>query len=239
MRNYYVRFWCLFPVFLFVSFLAGCDVENVEYEDDDTYALFDRPGMAPTNAEIQTALGIIAAGVPVNAIPGAYATLMDFLEVTVPSGDISPATFTVAEISNLVNGTGVNFCGLNMQFVITEILKAAIAESKKPGFDPEDPENSSLLAVVESLRNLGILNVAQINTNVLLSHGDLLLLITSIYQSSTPDPAINRWAVLIHAVLDDNSCTVAGIALPSLEVFILSATGITVSAPHQGAIFVL
>ena len=239
MRNYCMRFWYLFLVFLFASLLAGCDVENVEYEDDDTYALFDRPGMAPSNSEVQEALDIIAAGGPIGSIPGAYATLMAFLEVTLD--EVSLTTFTVEEISDILGGAGVDFCRLNIEFIVIKILKAAIEESQKPDFDSEAPENSSLLGVVESLDNLGISDADQIDGDTILTCGDYLLLVTSIHQSlseglsESTGALINRWAVIVDDILSDNYCA-SGMILPSLEELISSTTCSALSMPHQGEI---
>ena len=108
MRDRCVSFWCLLLVVLFTSLFAGCDVEYLEYEDDDTYALFDRPGMAPTAAQVQEAVAIIAAGAPVNDIPGAYSILMDLLDVTVDSDDISPFVLAMADPNQYISLYGLD-----------------------------------------------------------------------------------------------------------------------------------
>ena len=219
------------------SLLAGCDVEYLEYEDDDTYALFDRPDMAPaTPAEVNWALGVIAAGGPTGNIPVAYSLILDFIGVTIAPEDISLATFTVEEVGDKLEEAGMQFAEIVPAHKVIELLQAAIREYKKPGFAPEDPRNATLAALVSSLASRGVTNAAQVNGDTELSHGDFLLLVVSIYQSHNPDPTVNTFAILINEVLEDNGIPIAEKGLPDLETFMRVSTGVQTSAPHQGVI---
>jgi len=107
MRNHSVKSWSFLSVALFASILVGCDTEPLEYEDDDTYALFDRPAMAPTPEELSRALRTIAANYPMGDVPWAYSIVLDFLGVVVDPDQISSAKFTVQEIGAMLENVGV------------------------------------------------------------------------------------------------------------------------------------
>lgn len=209
MKDYSLKFWGFLCVFLFASLLVGCDVEKLEYEDDDTYALFDRPAMSPaTPEEIARALDIIAAGEPLDDIPWAYSIILNFLEVTVDPDDISNAVFTVQEMDDILDNAGLarDPASPDSSFV-DEVLKVAIARFNTPGFDPQDPpKNAVLAALVLSLKSGSmerpeITSPDQVTGDTLLTHGDVLLLLVSIYQSVMTEQWENLLAEIVHDVL--------------------------------------
>ncbi len=241
MKNYSAKFWCFLCVFMLASLLVGCDVEKLEYEDDDTYALFDRPVMSPaTPEEIGRALDIIATGEPLDDIPWAYSIILDSLLVTVDPEQISYAVFTVQEVADMLSNFGVVLAPWlpHKDFVI-EVLKIAMDKSNEPGFDPQNPpKNAALAALTNSLKSGSLdrpktTDSNQITGDTLLTHGDVLLLLVSMYQSYIVGPEVNELANIIGEILRDNGIHIEEY-LPDLESFIWDTTGTEVSAPHQG-----
>ena len=243
MRDYIAKFWGFLFVLLFVSLFVGCDVEYLEYEDDDTYALFDRPGMAPaTTLELAEALTIIDAGGTFSRIPWAYKIIADTILVassppegywTVVQEDISFAPFTIAEITTILEELDeiLEYFEVSLpEDVVICMLRRAITEFNKPDFDVTARENAAIVAVVYSLENLGTTSADEVDRNTKLSHGDFLLLAISIHQSQDP-PAVNRLAALVKDCL-------GGISLnfPGVEPFVEPFTEVDLLGPHQGVL---
>ena len=235
MKNCSVRFWSFLFVILFASLLVGCNSELLDYENGDTYALFDRPAMAPpTPAELDHALQIITFNYPMDEVSWAYSTILEFLGVTVEPDAISNATFTVQEIGDMLSDIGVELAPwLPHAGLVDDVLSTAITRYNTPGFDSQSPENVALAALASSLENDEITDPGQINENTQLSHGDLLILLVCIHLSPTADPDENALASVANGILESNNISIAE-DLPDLETFVEETTGTEVSVPHQG-----
>lgn len=226
MRSYSVRFWSFLSVLLFASLLVGCDIDRSQHE-------VDRPAMAPTPEQLSLALRIIAADDPIAEVPWAYSIVLDLLGVIVSPRDISAATYTVGEIGTILADAGVELAAwLPQTQFVSEVLSAAVATSNTPGFDPDTPENAALAALASSLENRGVTDPGQVNDSTQLTHGDLLILLVCMHQSTTAEAGDNALADAVDEVLDNNNAELED--LPELEDFIEGITGISVEMPHQG-----
>ena len=244
MRDYIIKFWSSLFVLLFTFLLAGCDVEYLEYDDDDTYALFDRPDMAPASPEeIARALQVIELGAPLNEIPWAYSIMLDFLGVTVDPDDISYALFTVEEVGNMLSDVGVTLAPWfpHVNFV-DEVLRMSITEFNKPGFDPQNPPKNAALAALAlslasgSMERPRITRPDQVNMGTLLTHGDVLLLLVSIYQSQRTVRENNALAETVDEVLEESNSGMSGV--PDIIPFLRETVDTQASTRHQGELII-
>lgn len=215
MKNHSIAFWSFLSVALFTSLLVGCDVELLEYEDDNTYALLDRPAMAPNALDLISALDTIESGV--GDVAGAFVTILGYFGVVLAESDISAApSITISDVAGSFSIHGVPISADTM----TGILKQALGTD----FDRTQPKNAALAALVYSLRNRGITTADQVNKDTQVSTAEFVLLVMSVHQSTGPED-VNELADLISIPLD----------IPQdLESFIESITGIDISVPHQG-----
>ena len=234
MRDYTIKLWSLLCVLLFTSFLAGCDVELVEYEDEATYSALDGPAMAaPSAAELQHALKIIEFNYPMGDVPWAYSKILSFLGVEIEPEAILDTPFTVQQVADMLDDVWKQLAPwLPAADFVDEVLGIAIAESKAAGFEPTSPENVALAALAYSLENRGVTDPAQVNAGTQLHHGDVLILVVSIHQSSATDPSANTLADVAKEVSESNGISLEG--LPGLEDFVEGFASAEVTIDHQG-----
>ena len=206
MRHHGMGLRWLLSVALLIYLVVGCDVEYLGFEDSADYRAFDSGATAPANpAEVNRALEIIATGEPLNDLSWAYSIILASVQVTVDPDDISNATFTVQEVQDIMDEVRQWRCLPQHEFV-EQLLRLALKRANEPGFNPQEPpRNTTLAAVANSLKSdsLGRASIAgqdQIDDNTLLTHGDILLILVSIYHSSDPELWQNELAVAIDQI---------------------------------------
>jgi hypothetical protein len=236
MRDYTIKLWSLLCVLLFTSFLAGCDVELVEYEDEATYGVLDGPPMAaPSAAELQHALKTIKFNYPMGDVPWAYSKILSFLGVEIEPEAILDTPFTVQQVADMLDDVWTQLAPwLPSADFVDEVLGMAITKSKAAGFEPTSPENVALAALAYSLENRGVTDPAQVNASTQLHHGDVLILVVSIHQSSAADPGANALAGVAKEVSESNGISLEG--LPGFEDFVEGFTSAEVTTGHQGGV---
>lgn len=228
----------LFTISL-VFHMVSCDVDYLEYKGGHANIPFARQGMAPSETDLQQALEIIEAGGPLygHSVSWAYSIVLEQIGLSIGPESILSTTFTVGNISGMLNRAGLRLGpeGLPAVQFVMEILERVIAEFS--GL-PVPPEDSALATLALSLASRGITDPDQISASTVLTYGDVLILLTSIYQS--PDEGQqgnNTLAGIIDDILDENGIDITG-DLPDypdgLITFIEDAMGIDL---HNQGVF--